>query len=143
MKIAAIMICMAASVALAVAGTAAEAKATAPKLVTKVNSASVMVVKSPHGLRICAVGTVPTGGWTKPTLTPLVYVHAPTDGIYDFDFDATPPSGIVIQRLSLVRALKVWPNAPKSVKGVRIHGAKNAVVAMLGPLPTTCLRGAR
>jgi len=143
MKIVARMICMAASAALAVGGTAAEAKAMAPKLVMKVNAASVMVVKSAHGLRICAVGTVPTAGWTKPTLRPLVYVHAPTDGIYDFDFEATPPSGIVIQRLSIVRAFKVWPNAPKGVKGVRIHGANNAVVAMLGPLPTTCLRGAR
>ena len=143
MKIVARMICTAASAALALAGTAAEAKATMPKLVMKVNAASVMVVKSPRGLRLCAVGTVPTAGWTKPTLKPVVYVQAPPDGIYDFDFEATPPSGIVIQRLTMVRAFKVWPNAPKSVKGVRIHGAKNAVVAMLGPLPTTCLRGAR
>jgi hypothetical protein len=41
--------------------------------------------------QITASGTVPSAGWSNPQLAPYTYVQAPPDGIYDFDFVATPP----------------------------------------------------
>jgi hypothetical protein len=143
-------ILVAAAAALVVSSGAAQAKPIAAgKLVMRVNSASVMMVKKGGPVRLCARGTVPTGGWTHPTLTPRVYVQAPPDGIWDFDFKAVPPAGIVPQMLTQVRGQLVWNGyykglkgvrVYKGLKGVRVHGTNNAVVAKLGALPTTCLR---
>lgn len=130
-----------AGLGVALCSGAAMGKSGPPQPVSKVRAASIMVVKTPHALRICATGTVPTTGWTKPSLDPVVYIHPPVDGIYDVTFNATPPSGISGQMMSQVRALKMWPNPPKGLKGVRVKGANNSVVAKIGGLPATCLTG--
>src|SRR5438093_1292068 len=88
---------LAASAGLFAASSATEAKSGPPKPVMKVNAASVMAMSTPRGLRICATGLVPTGGWTKPALDAVHYIVPPADGIYEFNFVATPPIGIVIQ----------------------------------------------
>ena len=133
-------ILVAAAAAMALWSGVAQAKPiVAAKPVMRVSSASVMMVKKGGPARVCARGTVPTGGWTNPTLTPRVYVQAPPDGIWDFDFKAVPPTGIVPQVLTQVRGQFVWNGYYKGLKGVRVHGANNAVVAKLGALPTTCL----
>jgi hypothetical protein len=55
---------------------------------------------NPPQLHIAADGTARSTGYTTPTLIPYVYVTPPADGIYDFDFVATPPDGIVPQVLT-------------------------------------------
>ncbi len=52
---------------------------------------------NPPRLKIFAYGEARSLGFTEPTLIPYVYVMPPPDGIYDFDFAATPPGGIAGQ----------------------------------------------
>lgn len=131
-------ILIAAAYAVAAPATAAEAKP-----VMRVTAASATIVKKGGPVRVCARGAVPTTGWTRPVLTPRIYVQSPPDGIWDFDFSATPPRGPAGQMVSTVRAEKVWSGYYKGLKGVRVHGARNSVVARLGTLPTACPRGGK
>jgi hypothetical protein len=87
-------------------------------------------------LIILAIGTAPTPGWTKPELSPWVYITPPQDGIYDFSFIATPPSGIVTQVIVPIVGVGVFPNLPSWVKGVRIHASTNSKEARI---PDDCL----
>jgi hypothetical protein len=50
-------------------------------------------------LTIRASGYVSTSGWSNPQLRP-VFVQAPPDGIYDFDFVAERPTGTVLDTLT-------------------------------------------
>ena len=81
-------------------------------------------------LLILASGQVPTPGWTDPALEPYVYIQPPPDGIYDFTFVATPPSGPVPQVLSTISVKDQIPLTP-DLKGVRVHGATNSMEALL------------
>ena len=58
-------------------------------LVAKV---ALVTVNSTH-LLITATGQVPMPGWSNPELVPYIYIQAPPDGIYDFDFVGEPPRG--------------------------------------------------
>ncbi|MGH7713229.1 MAG: hypothetical protein ACREOG_18205 [Gemmatimonadaceae bacterium] len=72
-----------------------------------------------------AHGTVPTGGWSSPTLARRVYVTAPADSIWEYDFQALPPqpTDIVTQVLTPISAEDTWPDYPaQQVMGVRING---------------------
>ena len=65
---------------------------------------------SGSGYTITAVGDVSSGGWTDPELVPRMSVSAPKDGIYDYDFVATKPSGFVAQVITKIRATYVLTN---------------------------------
>jgi hypothetical protein len=109
----------------------AEEKPPQPVTVKKVVSAKLAVEKG--SLTVTAVGEVPTGGYTKPTLTRVQYFKQPDDGIQDYTLEAVPPTGIVTQVVSKVTATDKWPSLPGWVKGVRIHGVGDGVlVKMLG-----------
>jgi hypothetical protein len=82
------------------------------------------------GYLIKAHGFVPTAGWTKPTLTPYVYVMPPRDGIWDFDFTAEPPQGPVSQVITPIEATLHWP-AGREFRGARVHSKTNVVVGMV------------
>ena len=138
-----ITIALAAATSLLLAGAPAlnakPAPAPAPqKLVIRVRGASVMVIKTPHSVKICARASVPTSGWTNPRLRPVIYVQAPPNGIYDFDFVATPPRGIAAQVITPIQAVRIWTPYPTGLHGVRVKGAGNSVVALLNHGPAVC-----
>ncbi|QIF02111.1 hypothetical protein [Roseimicrobium sp. ORNL1] len=106
-------------------------------LILSIESVVTHVICSDEkALIILAVGTVTSSGWTRPELSPWVYITPPKDGIYDFSFIATPPSGIVTPSLRPIIGGGVFPNMPSWVKGVRIHASSNCKEA---PVSDICL----
>jgi hypothetical protein len=100
--------------------------------VYKVNFAAAYIVASnPKSLVIFALGSVSSSGWTNPELVPWIYIVPPADGIYDFDMEATPPSGINTPVITPIAVGGLFPSPPKGLKGVRIHGTANEVVVLL------------
>ena len=99
-----------------------------PTLVREVTGVSISILeKEPPILVVQAVGNVPTGGWSHPGLSRVVYIVPPADGIQDYEFMATPPSGPAIEVISEVVAEDSWDNPPDWVKGVRVKAATNAI----------------
>jgi hypothetical protein len=101
--------------------------------VDSVDSVELAILKSnPPKLSIEASGRVPTAGWSSPELAPHVYVQAPLDGIYDFDFVGQPPPAdhIVAQVGSPISASLVLEKIPAGLRGVRIHAASNSKEAL-------------
>ncbi len=100
---------------------------------------------NPPQLRIVADGTARSPGYTAPTLIPYMYVTPPADGIYDFDFVATPPEGFVPQVLAPITAEHTLEAMPQPIYGVRIHASSNAIVSLVGepsPKPkVVCING--
>ncbi|HEY0679586.1 MAG TPA: hypothetical protein VGD17_14980 [Chitinophagaceae bacterium] len=80
----------------------------------------------PPTLAIDAYGVVPTPGYKNPRLIPWIYIQPPPDGIWDFDFIADEPDGIVPQVLSPISATYYWAAYPQDLKGVRIHAVLNS-----------------
>lgn len=100
--------------------------------VLEVTEVRLAVLESfPPKLRITAMGTVRTGGWTNPRLEPFIFIQPPPDGIYDFDFVADPPVGPATQVITPIAVAHLWDNLPRDVKGVRIHAAENSKKALL------------
>ncbi|HEV8362657.1 MAG TPA: hypothetical protein VGQ52_04005 [Gemmatimonadaceae bacterium] len=93
-------------------------KQTVPTVV----SVQCVITKSPSQLKVTANGEVPTGGWTGATLNRRTYVAAPADSIWEYDFVATPPSGMATQAITPITAEDTWPDYPASVVGVRVFG---------------------
>lgn len=97
-----------------------------------VDDVQLAILKTfPPTLRIVATGMVNTGGWSDPQLVPYIYVSPPADGIYDFDFIASPPSGIAIQVILPITATYHWRGFPQELKGVRIHACSGSLEDML------------
>ncbi len=92
---------------------------------------------SPQQLNIVASGNVTSSGWTNPKLIPYVYITPPLDGIYDFDFVASPPEGPALQVITPIEGQHRLESIPEGFKGVRIHASKNVKVALLGESGTT------
>ena len=87
---------------------------------TKINAVIIQVI-----------GTVSSGGWSSPHLSPWIYITPPPDGIWSFDLVATPPSGVAATVISPIAANAVIPNPPPWLKGVRIHASANQREALL------------
>ena len=99
-----------------------------PKLVMEVTDVSTSWLESnPPFLVVHAQGKAATAGWTNPTLTRVVYVTEPADGIQDYDFQAIPPTGIVPEVVTPVQASDRWHDPAKWVKGVRVRSASNSM----------------
>jgi len=102
------------------------------ELVYSVESVKLSVIKTlPPSLAITAHGTARTPGYTDPELVEIIYITPPADGIYDYDFVAVPPGGIVTQVLTPIDASTERRPLPPELKGVRVRSATNSVVAML------------
>lgn len=96
------------------------------KQVYQVKDAQIAINKRlPPEVSIIAEGVVRTLGWTNGRLEPYVYVQAPPDGIYDFDFVATPPSGPAGDALSPITSKEYKMPMPEHFRGVRIHAETN------------------
>ena len=77
-------------------------------------------------LVVGAVGEVGSGGYTNPTLVPMVYIVPPADGIWEFSFQADEPAGVAIAvNLPIAAFLEIVP--PDWMTGVRIRSAANQV----------------
>lgn len=97
--------------------------------ILEVTSASVVRVNG-GSVFIVSEGTVTTSGWRNPELQPRIYLRPPSDGIWDWDFVATPPQGIVLQVVTRIAAQSVNFVPPGWMRGVRVHASNNAVDAM-------------
>lgn len=86
-----------------------------------------IIKTNPPALFVAAVGLVNTSGWSNPVLIPRTYVNPPADGIQEFDFFATPPSGIVLPYFARISGNAVLPDFPDWVRGVRVVSATNEV----------------
>jgi len=90
-----------------------------------IKEVTVSLSKDKKELVVSATAEVPTGGWTDPRLTRREYVKPPPDGIYEYDFTALKPKGLVPQVVSEVKATDKWKNPPADVKGVKVYGTKD------------------
>src|SRR4051794_6048236 len=100
--------------------------------IMEVTEVKLAVLESfPPQLSIHASGHVTTTGWSDPQLEPHKTLQPPTDGIYDFDFVAERPTGIVAQHVSPIEAHYTMRTFPETLRGVRIHASQNSKTAML------------
>ncbi|HEY6044196.1 MAG TPA: hypothetical protein VIU43_04770, partial [Nitrosospira sp.] len=100
--------------------------------ILEVTEVKLAVLESfPPQLAINASGLVPTGGWVNPQLRPHVHVQPPSDGVYDFDFVADRPTGIVPQHVSPIHASYVMKTFPDALKGVRVQASQNSKTTLL------------
>ena len=94
--------------------------------VLTVDDAQVGIMKSdPPQISITAEGTVRTTGWSKAHLEAHIYVHPPPDGIYGFEFLATPPDGQSGDAITPIKSEEYTAEMPEGFKGVRIHAETN------------------
>lgn len=112
--------------------------------VLTVDDVTVNVLFSlPARLQITARGTVGTPNWTNPQLAQREYVAPPADGIYEFDFIATPPAGNVNQIVMPISAVGGM-TMPDDLKGIRVIAARNSKEALLeqsAAAKTVCVKG--
>jgi len=96
------------------------------ELVYEVTSADIRIAKRlPPQAFIIAKGVVRTLGWTNGRLKPYIYVQPPPDGIYDFDFVATPPNGPAGDALAPIVSEEYVMPLPRGFRGIRIHAETN------------------
>lgn len=87
---------------------------------------------NPPNLVINTKGEVTSSGWGNGVLIPYIYIAPPADGIYEFDFVADPPSGIVPQVISPIDAERfVWKGFPSELKGVKVYASSNSLTEKL------------
>ena len=100
-------------------------KAPTPQQVLEISELHVSILESfPPQLRVTVYGTTSSPGWTEPQLVPYTYVQDPPDGIYDFDFMAIPPTGIITKVVSPIRLVVNLPG--EGVNGIRVHATLNS-----------------
>jgi hypothetical protein len=91
-----------------------------------VEDAQVSIMKSdPPQISVTAEGTVRTTGWSNGRLKPHIYVQPPPDGIYGFEFLATPPEGESGDAITPITSEEYKAEMPEGFKGVRIHAETN------------------
>ena len=94
----------------------------------------------PPNLLITAEGTVNTGGWSNFCLSIVIYINPPKDGIQDYVFIGTKPTGNVTEgfegekiahaRIDEFDKDNYWgPGQP--LKGIRVKAYSNSLVKML------------
>jgi hypothetical protein len=118
----------------ACASTAIAADGATERKVMSVKSVSLTILKTgPRWLQIDSSGDVPTGGWKGGRLSAMMTMVPPADGLYAYNFVATPPTGIVNQMVSPidVNPPDVWKGYPEKLKGVKIFSASNCMIALL------------
>ena len=89
----------------------------------------------PDQLDIAVSGVVTSGGWSNPMLIPYEYLVPPADGIYDFTFYATPPTGNAAAVMAPINVVHRLTTMPTDMQGVRIHAKTNSIETLLTPGP--------
>ena len=112
----------------------AKEKPAEPPLVKKILKVDFAIQESlPPNLVVTATGEVNTGGYDKDkvTLTRVVYVTPPADGMQEYHLRAVTPEGIVTQVISKVEGRDTWKDYLKEapwIKGVRVLGMGKGIV---------------
>jgi hypothetical protein len=83
--------------------------------------------KMPPEFVVSARGRTERSGYTGPELVRVIYVRPPEDGIQDYEFEATPPSGPSLEVLTPIQATDVWSDPPSWVRGARVHAESNSL----------------
>jgi len=97
-------------------------------VVSTIKNVSYSIERSnPANLLVTLTATLPSGGYSDFVLSRAVYKKPPKDGIQDYYFQATPPSGPATQALIDKEASNRWIAFPGWVTGVRIHGMGDGV----------------
>jgi hypothetical protein len=93
-----------------------------------IENVTLDILKSnPLQLSVSALGTANSTGWIDAQLLPRFgNLHKPTNGIYEFDFVATPPTGYALQVLTPIWANYIFSKIPKDIKKVIIYGKKDS-----------------
>lgn len=86
----------------------------------------------PPSLVIAAMGSSSSTGWSDAKLEPIPVDGLPADGIYEFNFVATPPVGVALQSMVPQFASLTLSPIPADLKGVRVNSSGNSQEAMLG-----------
>ncbi len=96
------------------------------KRISQVNEVELQILESnPPQLLIYSKGMASSSGWGNPQLVPLK--KKPTNGVYEFEFVADPPTGIVLPVLTPIRAVFHMKEIPTDLKGVIVHSATNKI----------------
>lgn len=97
-----------------------------------VHSVTLAVLDTnPRRLLMTAAGQVITSGWTDPELVEYSSARPPADGLIDFDFLASPPSGTALPALFPILVQQIWEGDLSRVRGVRVHASSNQVEELL------------
>jgi hypothetical protein len=100
--------------------------------IMEVTEVKLAILESfPPQLSIHASGLATTTGWSNPQLMPYETLVVPPDGIYDFDFVAARPTGIVADHVTRIEAGYTMKPLPETLKGVRVHASQNSKTVML------------
>jgi hypothetical protein len=102
----------------------------AKAVIMRVDAVRLWITRAAPRMHIEASGTVNTGGWTHPELSPVDHGQAPSDGVYEFAFVAEPPQGPATQALSPIAATYTAENPPADLKAIRVIASENSLVAM-------------
>ncbi|MET1111659.1 MAG: hypothetical protein ABWX67_09060 [Allosphingosinicella sp.] len=138
MKPAKMLISLFGAAAVTLAASPAPARHSAgQKPVMRVVSGSIIYTRRPGMVLICARGRVGSRGWTNAMLTPRVYVAPPANGIWEVDFTARPPHGIVAQVVTPIAARRSWA-APRNLRGIRIVSRTNSIVVRAPSRRSAC-----
>lgn len=92
--------------------------------ISSVTSVKVLDIGIVPGFQIAIIiaeGTVSTSGWTHPRLVPCMSFRELEDDIFDIEFVADEPSGMVLQVIRPVTA-EITLRLPEWAKRIRVHG---------------------
>lgn len=107
---------------------------TAKELIFEVQKVEFSTMEGkPESLRVIVTGIAASVGWSDPELLEHVYIQAPEDGMYGFDFVAVPPSGIVAQVLTPITAEFIYARIPSGFNGVKISAKQGTFEARYTP----------
>lgn len=100
--------------------------------ISEVTNVTLVIQKTnPPRLVVNAKGTVRSGGWSNPQLSPIVHIVPPEDGIYQFNFEADPPTGIATQAFEEIEAEFIWEDFPVELNGVKVNANNNSKTVTL------------
>jgi len=96
-------------------------------LIYSIDEVRIDILKSnPPQLLVSVKGYVTREGWTNPVLMPLFNkFHEPGDGVYEFNFIATPPVGCSPQVITPITAGFLFPTIPADLKKVVVYSTTN------------------
>ena len=102
------------------------------KVLSVMNVTFEILEKTPPTLVIKANGTVNSSGWLNAKLNPFIYVVPPIDGIYEFDFVANKPTGIVLEVITAIHSKPFfWDNFPSDLKGIKVYAETDDITVKL------------
>lgn len=98
--------------------------------ILEVSNVSIYLVSIDGKIRILASGLVSSTGWKDGELI-LHNKAIPEDGIYKFDFKASPPKDCSLPVLRPIDAVHIFDKEPENFKGVQVYSATNSITKLI------------